>query len=221
MAKTAVHKDFQSLIPRSAAAVSAWAERHSALAGCDDLPAVLAAIRSSPDAVLGALLGETLHGCPLAPRVVLHAMLPKMISMARRDPAASLEDYLAHLWLRITTYPLDRRPRRIAANLALDTLKAVKADLTPMLVPMADLDNAQAWRPSDDELSARRLLRAAVDLRLIDPTTHATMLDVYADGLPETEVAVRQKVTATTVRRRCHRGIRVLTAHARQLVEAA
>lgn len=220
MATTALFKEFESLVPRSATVVSTWARRHPALAECADLPAVMRAIREDPDKALGALLHEMIHGCPLAPRIVLHAMLPKMISMARRDPAASLEDYLAHLWLRITTYPLDRRPQRIAANLALDTLKAVKADMAPALVPVADLDDDPARHPADD-LSARRLLRAAVELRLIDPTTHATMMEVYADGLPEAEVAARHNITATTVRRRCHRGIRVLTAHARRLAEAA
>lgn len=222
MAHTSLQQDFESLAVRTTAVVSTWARRHPALAGCDDLPALMISIGTNPDQVLGALLQEMATGCPLAPRVVLHAMLPKMRTMARRDPAASLEDYLAHLWLRIRTYPLARRPHRIAANLALDTLKAVKADQTPLLVPVADLDDAPvSLPPSADELSARRLLRAAADLRLIDPTTHATMVDVYADGLPEAEVAARQRVTTTTVRRRCHRGIRILTAHARQLAEAA
>lgn len=221
MTKTSILTDFESLIRPSAAMVSTWAAQHAALRGCADLPAVIAAIGSDPDGVLGALLHETGQGCPVAPRVVLHAMLPKMRSMARLDPAASLDDYLAHLWLRIATFPLDRRPRRIAANLALDTLKSVKADQSSSLVPVATLDDEPDLHDPADWLSARRLLRAAVDLRLIDPTTHATMLEVYAEGLPEAAVAVRQRVTPTTIRRRCNRGIRVLTAHASELAAAA
>jgi DNA-directed RNA polymerase specialized sigma24 family protein len=221
MSKRSLLEDFESLAGSSTALVSAWADRHAVLSGCQDLPAVLAAIPSDPDAVLAALLQEVAEGCRVAPRVVLRAMLPKMIVMARRDPTASLEDYLAHLWLRISTYPLNRRPRRIAANLALDTLKAVKADQAPLVVPVAELDDDRAWHEPTDDLSARRLLRAAVDLRLIDPTTHATMVNVYADGLPEAEVAARHRVTSTTVRRRCNRGIRVLAAHATRLAEAA
>lgn len=228
MAKTALLKDFESLAASSDAVVHEWAGRHTALGSCRDLSAVLTVVASDPDGALGALLHEATHGDQVAARVVLQAMLPKMLTMARRDPAASLEDYLAHLWLRITDYPLERRPHRIAANLALDTLKAVKADQVPLLIPVADLDDQPARSHSDEErphpdeeLSVRELLRTAVDLRLIDPTTHATMLDVYADGLPEAVVAARQRVTTTTVRRRCNRGIRVLTAHARRLAAAA
>jgi len=58
---------------------------------------VLAGVRSAPDTVLLALLGLQAEGDALAGRVVVQAMLPKMILMAVRDdgvgcmpPAAEL-----------------------------------------------------------------------------------------------------------------------------------
>ena len=221
MSKQALLDDFESLLHSTTDLVAAWSGRHDVLAGCRDLSAVLAALPSAPDPVLAALLQEAATGCPIAPRVVLRAMLPKMIVMARRDRAASLEDYLCHLWLRISTYPLARRPRGIAANLALDTLKAVKAEHRPRPEPVADPDGDRLWHPPADELSARRLLRAAVDHRLIDPTTHATLVGIYADGLTAAEVAARHRVTTTTVRRRCRRGISVLASQATRLSAVA
>jgi len=45
--------------------------------------------------------------------------------MARRDPRAGIDDYIARLWCVINSYPLNRRPVWIAANLSMDTVKAV------------------------------------------------------------------------------------------------
>ena len=216
--RRALDREFALLSDRSAGIVTAWASRHDAVMGCRDLHDVVSAIPTAPDRVLAALLVEVAEGCPIAPRVVLQAMLPKMIRFAAVDPVAAVSDYLAHLWLRIATYPLDRRPTGIAGNLALDTLKAVKAEQAPRPIPVDRLDES-APGPAD-ELSARRLLRAAARLRLIDPITHATMFSVYADGLTEPETAARHRVTPTTVRRRCNRGIRTLAAHAAVLAQA-
>lgn len=214
----ALDREFALLSDQSTGIVTEWASRHEALRGCRDLHDVVSAMPAAPDRVLAALMVEVGEGCSIAPRVVLQAMIPKMIRFAGVDPVAGVSDYLAHLWLRITTYPLDRRPTSIAGNLALDTLKAVKAEQAPRPVPVDDLHECTPSPP--DELSARRLLRAAAELRLIDPITHATMFSVYAEGLTEPETAVRHRVTATTVRRRCTRGIRTLAAHATVLAQA-
>ena len=47
--------------------------------------------------------------------------------VGERDELWSL--LLAHLWERIRSYPLEKRPRRIAANLLLDTAHATLAEL--------------------------------------------------------------------------------------------
>jgi len=85
------------------------------------------AVRADPDAALLALLVLHRQGDAAAGRVVLQAMLGKLVRMAAPDPHATFGDFLGALWERIATYPIERRPRRVAANLALDTLKALRS----------------------------------------------------------------------------------------------
>lgn len=111
--------------------LSEWAEHEPALAPFVD-PATLIRFLRSPgpwtvrDALLRALLFRA-RVDPLAGRVVLEALLPGLKRVAERvildardrDELWSL--LLACAWERIRTYPLERRPSRIAANLLLDT----------------------------------------------------------------------------------------------------
>ena len=63
----------------------------------------------------------------LAWRVVLHVVMPGLICTARRFSSTTHgEDEVAATvvtaaWERIAEYPLDRRPRNIGGNIALDT----------------------------------------------------------------------------------------------------
>ena len=68
---------------------------------------------------IAALLAEVSIGDQLAGRVVLQALIGRMVRMAQRDPRSSVDDYLALLWCVINNYPLQRRPVRIAANSSL------------------------------------------------------------------------------------------------------
>ncbi len=214
--------------------VQDWAGRHRALAGCRTAADVLARVQAHPDAVLGVLIGLDHESDrperSLAGRIVLQAMLGKMVLMAHRDPMADVDDYVAQLCCRLRSYPLDRRPRRIAANLALDTLKAVHAERPPR--PDADVagprTSAEPWdelaedqpdRPVD--LSAVRVLRAATELGLIDDSTHWLLAAVYADGWSGKEVAAQLKVSHATVRFRCSRAVRGLAREAVTLAAAA
>ena len=45
-------------------------------------------------------------GDQLAGRVVLQALIGRMVRMAQRDPRAGIDDYLARLWCVINSYPL-------------------------------------------------------------------------------------------------------------------
>ncbi|HEU6443760.1 MAG TPA: hypothetical protein VFL61_01745 [Gaiellaceae bacterium] len=85
-------------------------------------------------AILAGLLRET-RADPLAGRVVLQALLPGLKRLAGRllFEAGEREELwsllLAHLWAGIRSYPVERRPRRVAANLLLDAAHATLADL--------------------------------------------------------------------------------------------
>lgn len=220
--------DALAAAPSTAGSIAGWAADCPALAGCNTLDDVLAAITAAPDEVLGRLLAADAAGCPLAGRVVLQTMLPKLIVMARRDQRADFTEYLAQLWLRIRTYPLTRRPHRIAANLALDTLKAIKVERGGTVLAVDDavleqLQQAAAGRHGGhpDELAARRVLRIARELGLVDDLTHAVLISVYADGLTGREAASRHGISHDLVRWRCSKGVRTLSAHRAELLAAA
>ena len=78
------------------------------------------------DAYLLALVSRAAHD-PLAAQIVLHRLLPPVISIAKRRGKlhndgieGALCDLVAQAWFVITTYPVERRPRKIAANMVRD-----------------------------------------------------------------------------------------------------
>ncbi len=224
---TGLNAEWERLVSRTER-LPGWAEQ-PALVGCGDLDAVLAAVRRAPDAVLLALLEATRAGDELAPRVVLQAMLPKMVLMARRDRWSGVADYVAQLWCVVVGYPVDRRRTKVAANLALDTLKQVTGDRhrgptstsSDWLLDEAQVDEAWADRSAASRREAEELLASAHDLRLLDPETGAVLRAVYLDGLSSREAAARLGGSAEMVRYRCSRAVRRLAGHARELAAAA
>jgi DNA-directed RNA polymerase specialized sigma24 family protein len=232
------------------AEICRWAAEHPALADCRNGTDVLAAIRARPDPVLGSLIGIHQHATKhcrasrpepqrtshqFAGRIVLQTMLGKLVTMAAADRRHGVEDYVGHLWARIGSYPLQARPRRIAANLALDTLKAVTredrrptgiAEPVPVLTEALErigLDRAAVDAADDPiaDLTAHRVLRTAATLGLIDEPTRRLLQTVYADGLTSAEAAARHGLTPATVRFRCSRAVRRLAKHATEIADAA
>jgi DNA-directed RNA polymerase specialized sigma24 family protein len=219
------------------AAVAAWADRHEVLTPCRSLDDVLSAARLDADPVLAALLTEASVGDQLAARVVLQALIGRMVRMAQRDPRANVDDYLAHLWCVIGSYPLKRRPVRIAANLSMDTLKAVSRDrrwleggditLCPssesleQLLEPTGLDGSpyDSLQPVDVEV--RHVLAASSLLRLINDSDTALLRSIYADGMSSTQAAQRLHTSAGTIRVRCSKVVRQLAEHAIELADAA
>lgn len=224
MSVTALNREWAHLEAR--ATVARWAATHPVLAGCGTPDDVLAAIRRTPDPALGALLHEDRQGCPHAARVVLQAMLGKVVLLAARDPYATAEEYAAQLWLVIRAYPIERRPARIAANLALDTRKAVRAEWDARQVAVDgtlfdELAGGETIGSGQDELRARRVLRAAYELGLIDGPTRDVLTSVYAEGLPGRVAAERHRTSHAALRKRCSGALRRLAAHRDALLEAA
>jgi len=122
-----------------------WRKRQPALRPFTNPAALLGYLRHSrpgerEDAVLLALL-RCARGDLLAARFVLHAMMPalKRISAGVLIDAGEQAELWSTLlycaWERIRSYPVQRRPRRVAANLRLDVLHD--------LVRAHRLDNAQ------------------------------------------------------------------------------
>jgi DNA-directed RNA polymerase specialized sigma24 family protein len=232
----ALNDEWDRLAPdRGTAAL--WAGRYGVLAACVDLDDVLLAINSEPDAALGALLTEVARNDRLAARTVLQAMLGKLVRMACVDDHVRIDDYVAAMWLRICDYPLARRPRRIAANLVLDTLKLVKneqrlalrLDIRPWPPGrrLDELHESAGRREVADhqahlaELTADAVLDLAAGIGLVDRKARHLLESVYADGLSGEAAAKRHGTTAGSVRVRCSRAVRHLARHASQLAAAA
>lgn len=215
---SALNRDWDDLTARHPSLPATWRLAAPALRPPGGLADVLDRVRSEPDAVLGALLRLHRAGDDLAGRTVVQAMLGKLVRMAARDAEASLEDYLAALWVRVATYPLQRRPTRIAANLALDTLKVVKSGTRQHRCHLpAHLPPASPVDPLGD---ADAVLDAGVRLGVIDATTRATLRCVYVDGRTSASAGTLLGLSADAVRWRCSKGVRALRGAAPALVDA-
>ena len=215
---------------RAADTCRRWSAREPVLSGCARPADVLARVAAAPDVVLGHLVAEVAAGDVLAGRVALQALLPKVVRMAAVDPAAEVDDYLTALWCEIATYPLGRRPTSVAANLALDTLKAVHRErrssvdvvTSPHLVLLAaDRRPARVVGEAAGVAgpSVAHVLALARRHRLVDRTTAELLGSVYADGLSGASAARRHGLSPGALRSRCSRAVKVLAGHAALLEE--
>lgn len=227
--------------PRTDAAVSRWAARHPELAGClalEDVESVVAgAGGEQADRILLALLRLVRSGDSLAGRTVLQLMLGKAVRIATtragRDTRPSLEHTaVAALWTIIATYPIDRRPAKVAANIAMETLRAVTTELTHQLseTPTSPDDLAADLMPltpserttADHELLD--LLTWAVDEGTITAGDATLILDIYSPA-PGTEggaaAAARHGLSWPAARQRASRAVRRVAAQIRADVPAA
>jgi hypothetical protein len=94
-----------------------------------ELEALLASTQGNDDEAdqnLAALVGRAATD-PTMARLVLQRVMPGVLSVAKRRANLSpgtfveiLHDLVANAWIAVCTYPLDRRPRKIAANLVRD-----------------------------------------------------------------------------------------------------
>ncbi len=206
-----------------------------ALSGCRDLADVIAAIRYRPDPILGALLGEATAGDVLAGRAVLQAMLGKVVRLAQANPDLGVDDFVSALWCRIRTYPIQRRPTKIAANLTLDTRKDVvgatrTARLERASGTLSGADGERLLRRRADrestpdepaDIRAQHVIELAEALGVIDAATSSVLRTVYLDGASSRTAAARLGTSPGMIRYRCSRGLRELARHAVTLGEAA
>ena len=193
-----------------------------------------ASIPHDPDAALWRLLAAQQAGDTLAGRIVLQALLGKLVRFALSDADASLDDYLAAAWERIATYPLTTRRSSVAANLPLETHKAVYREqrgprpTPPGNPPAAGLPAGPraVGRPPPPPLDPPRappaasILGTAARLGLIDDAALSTLHAVYVDGCSGSDAARRLGTPRGAVRVRCHRAVRTRRAHAAELAAA-
>ena len=190
-------------------------EQATWLSPSPDLDAVLTSIRFDADKVLGALITACHEEHPAAGRVIVQALLPKLILMSRVFPHPPVDHLVSALWLRIGRYDLTRRPRFVATNLVLDSRKDVLAENRITLeIPLP-------YSPETPELTARDVLVEARRLHLATSESLNIVESVYVDGLPNTRVAELYDMTSAAVRRRCCDTVKRLRAHRDLLIEYA
>ncbi len=228
------------------AQVRAWASTEPALTGHHHAGDILDDIDSGDtiekDAILLALLRLAHAGDNLAARTVLQAMLPKLRRLAGYVDldhgtlgdrgAIVIEAFLAVL----RTYPLSRRTRAVAGNLALDTLHAitdhrrndpvVTQPTTPHRMEVL-LDNERildtrtaATLNTEEELW--NVLTWALEENVINRTDLDLLVAVFLPpepGMTGTQAAVAEHMglSPATVRQRCSRATRAIRTaiHAR------
>jgi len=159
---------------------------------------VLLSIRPNPDDVLRELITACQNGHSLAGRVIVQALLPKLILLSRSYPYPPVDLLVSALWVRIANYPLHRRPTSVAANLVLDTKKDVVSEARATPVPPVLLADTAEPGPT-----AQSVLAAARRMQLATPKTLAIMEHVYIAGLSSQRVAELHAISSTAVRRRC------------------
>jgi DNA-directed RNA polymerase specialized sigma24 family protein len=178
--------------------VRAWRSDRAlrGLRGLDDILPRTArgAGRGSADAVLAALMRRAGED-ELAARAVLQALVPGLVGVATRlggrdDPDVASE-VVAEAWARIRGYPIERRPRAVAANVVLDVLMGTRrrrqrSDLVAVsALPLDDFDQ----RPSDS--SARDRLDAVVEAGALREGDVAVVTDALGRRVPLGEAARR------------------------------
>lgn len=208
-AVAALNREWLELATGSTEILSGWASAEPVLGGAGDLIDVLHLIRVHPDATLAALLRLGGSGDPRAFRVVLQAMLGMAVRACSGRPS-QLPEAVSELWVAIAEYPVDRRPRAIAANLAW----TVRRQLRPSTgaLPVAVLDRPAP--PPQDDPDAAHTLAEARRLGLIDDLTHRTLSCVYVSGRSSAQAADELGTTPELIRWRCSRALRRLSGHA-------
>jgi DNA-directed RNA polymerase specialized sigma24 family protein len=116
--------------PRVLSTVNGWQLSDTSFSSLDHLLVSVgfrgATCDSQADLLLSRLVRHALHD-PLAARIVLQRVLPPMISIASRRGKQHRMGFetafgivLSHAWEVIRTYPIERRPAKIASNIVRD-----------------------------------------------------------------------------------------------------
>jgi len=209
-----------------AARLEQWRAAEPALRSFKGPAAVLRFLRRSApgerqDRVLRALLARAGED-PAAGRLVLHALLPglKRVSarllVDTRDQEELWSALLAAAWQRIRRYPIGRRPRRIAANVLLDTMHDAVAAHRRAVRDRAELDVVPArlalTRPEIDS-DVEAVLARAVRAGAITAAEAELILRTRIDGVSLTSLARSQGASYDALRVRRRRAERRLLLH--------
>lgn len=195
----------------------------------DDVLRVIATgAPSDIDRTLHALLGYMAAGDTTAGRVVLQAMLPKCVRLARSARKHGVDGaegaVLAAMWDTICHYPL-QHVTGIPGRLALQTLGAVRGrthgvepvrPLSLDALPLESIPDRLPSGPQHEQITLRLMsfLTWAQDSGVLKPSEVQLLarmhLSADADELNLARIAVELGCTAATARQRYSRAVRRL-----------
>ena len=170
------------------------------------------------DQALAVLVGLAASDA-LAARVVLQRLLAPLVAVAHRRrgpgrPAAEVfDDLIGQAWIEVRTYPLARRPRKVAANLVRDAeyqlftrpqrLRSSGEVPTVLAEQDADATDAVGRCPSCVGPAAEALaLLDGAEARGVSHDDVELLRRLHLDGVRAEELATALNVTARTVRNR-------------------
>lgn len=190
---SAMNHDWDRLLvdPQAQARATGWPSLPSALGrGLQHALAAAGGDRSIPIDVADANLAMLVSWAAadeLAARVVVQRLVPGLVHAARRrrrqqGMQSAFDELVATAWVLARTYPLDRRPRRVAANLCRDA--EYQAFVRPARLRSGDERPVGSLREEGGERSgpARPGARRAAG---------ATATGVMRTGMPATADEVR------------------------------
>ena len=184
------------------------------------------------DSVTAALIRLARAGEQLAGRVILQSILPKLMSISRRDYRHSFDDYLSYAWETIVCFPIDDRNQALLVNLSLDCLKKLSRASASALrevpsiwlsQPETDVSSQPMWyqdQASTSKSTVDALLAWVDGAGLVPKASLAAIRSVYSDGLSSREAALVHGSNPEMVRYRCSSAIKKLRAHRQELIAA-
>ncbi|HLG01204.1 MAG TPA: hypothetical protein VI916_12080 [Acidimicrobiia bacterium] len=212
--------------PVMAAALANWRAVDPRL-GFGSLPELVTAVEcrddeERADGILAALVGLA-GGDDCAARVVLQLLLPGCKAMMRGIPRRDADErtavVAAALFDRIRTYPLDRRPHRIAGNILMDVRHRLLRWEADRRTGHASLDRLPEWMqptasPPEQAAEAVALLDWAVRRGHLDRESARLIALTRLGGRSVASVAAAHGLNEQSLRRRRQRAEQRLRAAA-------
>jgi DNA-directed RNA polymerase specialized sigma24 family protein len=191
--------------------------------GLDELLVVLRA--SSVDAAtkdeILAALARRARSDDVAARTLLQAIVPGLVNVAKRLHAFATDrqaELLGEAYVLVRTYPIERRPRAIAANLLWDTFSRLARDSRTQAViasretPLADQSPRAAEEPGFAAVELWDAIRRAVAGGHVRPGDVELVVSIACTGERVVERARSEGVPADTLQKRVERARRRVTA---------
>lgn len=156
-------------------------------------------------------------GDELAGRVLIQALLPRLVRLAKQDTHRLLDDYVATAWLRIASFPNSRR-HAVLTNISMDCLKSLSRSQQIPECPTAQVP--EPFTQVTQEPSSADVIETSRLLRLVTDDTAAILRSFYSDGLSGRETAARHGLSENAVRYRCSAAVSRMRANAAKLAAA-